>query len=143
MTAQEYYDKVITALVERKLPARSDDNDGCRYRTEDGRQCMVGLAMPDEIYAPSLEGLMLSSLSDEVVKACIPEGMTEEDMATLQRMHDGVSGEVPKAEEFCKVFFPVFNAYMRGKVLLIFVGSFKAYQEKFAKEEVNATQSQG
>lgn len=64
ITLQMIFDKAWQAfIVEDRPPAAEFDEDEvrytCRYSTEDGRRCAVGLALPDRVVA-GLAGKMVS-----------------------------------------------------------------------------------
>lgn len=58
----------------------------CRYRTDDGLKCAVGVLIPDQNYTVEMEGLPVRTISDK-----LPFSATHEDMALLvylQSAHD-------------------------------------------------------
>jgi hypothetical protein len=75
-TAQEIFDTVVTHL--RKQGCKSEDENGCLYRTPDGLSCAVGALIPSQAYSPAMEnksipkllesGLLPLDLQDEFTK---------------------------------------------------------------------------
>lgn len=66
----------------------SMENDTCRYRTEEGNRCVIGLQIPDEKYDPSMEGY--GPVAD-VIRDAIGGADTAEDgsfLEELQGCHD-------------------------------------------------------
>jgi hypothetical protein len=62
-TAQEIFDTVVAHL--RKQGCKSEDEDGCLYRTPDGLSCAVGALIPKEAYSPDMENRSLNKLLEE------------------------------------------------------------------------------
>ena len=59
-----------------KQPAAREEEDGnggrCRYRTRDGRRCLIGAAIADEDYLPSIE-LKRASTALEKLEYPVPD----------------------------------------------------------------------
>ncbi len=56
MTKQQVFDKVVLGFVEQKAFARVGGPGGsCRYRTDEGFKCAIGMLIPDDIYDPQIE----------------------------------------------------------------------------------------
>jgi hypothetical protein len=74
--AQTIFDTVVAHL--RKQGCKSEDEDGCMYRTPDGLSCAVGALIPSQAYSPAMEnksipkllesGLLPLDLQDEFTK---------------------------------------------------------------------------
>jgi hypothetical protein len=60
MTSKEIEDKIIARLVDGT--GRAMDSKMCRYRDERDRKCAVGCLIPEELYDPNMEGILLSHL---------------------------------------------------------------------------------
>ena len=94
MTKEEYKKLLIEMSWRGKFPAVGEKVDGmdamCMYRTPDGKRCVAGVLIPDERYTPFLEGKTISSC---IVRGAIvmPEGVTTEQLAALQELHDQFS----------------------------------------------------
>lgn len=61
MTAQEIFDTVL-AHLRKQGKASTNRSNGCRYRGEGGTSCAVGCLIPDELYDPVIEGLVVEQL---------------------------------------------------------------------------------
>jgi hypothetical protein len=59
MNQQEIFTKVVSHL--RAQNAKSNDLDGCKYRSSTGLMCAVGCLIDDEFYSYRLEGLNLDA----------------------------------------------------------------------------------
>lgn len=93
LTAQEYYDELVIRAFEGRLPAKQDAQ--CLYRTRDGRACVAGILVPDERYDPRMEDVMQGGGKVQSVVINfganvfdLPPGMTLDDLARLQYLHD-------------------------------------------------------
>lgn len=53
---QYWFDHVVSNLIRQGKQSIDGDN-GCAYRTEDGRKCAIGHLIPDEAYYEGFEGL--------------------------------------------------------------------------------------
>lgn len=87
LTKQEIFDKVKKHLLEQGEHAMEDLE--CRYRTAGGLKCAVGCLIPDKIYNPSIEGLMVEDLDPKYLPEVDPLdagsfGLLED----LQYVHD-------------------------------------------------------
>jgi hypothetical protein len=58
--AQTIFDTVVAHL--RKQGCKSEDENGCLYRTPDGLSCAVGALIPKEAYSPAMENRSLNKL---------------------------------------------------------------------------------
>lgn len=52
-TAQAIYDKSLAHI--RKQGTRAHYLGSCKYRTEEGLQCVAGCHIPDGVYSPAME----------------------------------------------------------------------------------------
>ena len=68
MTEQEIFDTVLAHLREQG-EASTNRSGECRYRGEGGTSCAVGCLIPDELYDPMIEGLVL----EQIVADCVPD----------------------------------------------------------------------
>jgi hypothetical protein len=88
-TAQEIFDTVVTHL--RKQGCKSEDENGCLYRTPDGLSCAVGALIPSQAYSPAMEDRSLQKLLDSEL---LPLDLQNEFMkhrallSYLQDLHD-------------------------------------------------------
>jgi|SRR5580698_1102592 hypothetical protein len=88
-TAQEIFDTVVAHL--RKQGCRSEDENGCLYRTPDGLSCAVGALIPSQAYSPAMENKSLQKLLDSEL---LPLDLQNEFMkhrallSYLQDLHD-------------------------------------------------------
>ena len=105
ITKQELFDKVATHLLAQKrvstgvYPKGSALGDmdspaytgGCLYRGPDNTQCAFGCLIPDELYRPSMEGRMASSLLYDPNHSQLGDLYPEElhkIISDLQHLHD-------------------------------------------------------
>lgn len=110
LTKQQYYDLLVTTSKNGGFPA-ADDHGNCFYRTEDGKRCVVGIVLPDNLYQRCMEGKAFSRvceiligeyesdhqhLPDDVRKQdptkfeWVPEHMSLCDLASCQSAHDNL-----------------------------------------------------
>ena len=95
MTKQQIFNKVARHLLRQRKKAEAGSI--CRYRTDDGLKCAVGVLIPNAKYKPEFEGSMIGisdeTESDEIRKAA---GISERqiDLArALQNVHDDYEPE--------------------------------------------------
>jgi hypothetical protein len=55
---QELFDTVATHLLRQGRKAETE-RGVCKYRTDDGLKCAVGVLIPDELYCPIFEGVSI------------------------------------------------------------------------------------
>ena len=86
MPPQEIFDTVATHLFTQGR--RAFDGVGCVYRTPEGLSCAVGCLIPDDLYAPEMEGHGVTFLLDEFTE--LPDWFSENLglLAELQNTHD-------------------------------------------------------
>jgi len=73
--------------------AISMDGDSCRYRSDSGLKCAIGILIKDEYYSPELEG---NDIGDDIVNIAIIKSLnikqyssvTENILFELQQIHD-------------------------------------------------------
>lgn len=63
LNAQQVFDKVLTHL--RKQGHAAVSGSACVYRAFNGDMCAFGCLIPDELYAPVMEGISASVLLDQ------------------------------------------------------------------------------
>ncbi len=63
LNAQQVFDKVLTHL--RKQEHAAVNGGGCVYRAPNGDMCAFGCLIPNELYAPVMEGISASVLLDQ------------------------------------------------------------------------------
>lgn len=55
-TIQQYYDLLVCSALDGMFPAYDPVRRICRYRTDAGRACGVGIVIPDKDYVLEMEG---------------------------------------------------------------------------------------
>jgi len=117
MTKQEYFKLLERTSLEGKFPSYTLLKDGttqCLYRAPNGNKCAFGLLIPDDKYHPRME----KELADFVLhnyldNSVIPEGMTIDELKTIQSIHDSMtlSAINPKwsHEKFMSRITPIFS----------------------------------
>ena len=84
-TRQEIFDKVVKhARKQGKKSVRSDNENACMYRAEDGSKCFVGAIIPDSEYSEELENLSI----DDIVAIGLLDFYDTEFLQDLQSIHD-------------------------------------------------------
>lgn len=92
MTKQEYYQLLVQAVEEKKLPSRGKmGNPICFYRGEQaGTCCAVGLLIQDSRYSRDMEYHNVTELrwehGDNIID--LPEGVSFDQMLSIQAQHD-------------------------------------------------------
>lgn len=91
MTRQEYFERLRDLSAAGKFPCANASNTVCRYRSEDGRGCALGIALPDDV-ARALDERVLSGVSNpyvwKQVRPFLPPDMTHDAAVLLQNAHD-------------------------------------------------------
>lgn len=91
MTKREYYDLLVKSASDGTFPSGAPMD--CRYR-DDGtpgcpKRCAIGLLIPDEKYVEEMEGRNMLVLGHSYPNAVtMPDGLTVEDLGSVQRLHD-------------------------------------------------------
>lgn len=89
MTNQEAFDRMVTHL--RRQGKRSTDGWACRYRSEAGLRCAVGVLVTDEFYTPQMEGMStFQSELRELLSKALP-GVSVALLNIMQYTHDVAS----------------------------------------------------
>lgn len=94
---QEHFDKGVAGVLAQGGPARGVL--GCRYRMDDGRKCLVGHLIPENLYADELEGMTADNVDILRLIGVAPHEKTETGKYVasiyhqLQRVHDGTNPE--------------------------------------------------
>lgn len=92
MTKQEYYQLLVQAVEEKKLPSRGKmGNPICFYRGEQaGTCCAVGLLIQDSKYSRDMEYRNVAELrwehGDDIID--LPEGVSFDQLLAIQAAHD-------------------------------------------------------
>lgn len=89
---QEIFNLVIEGIFKQGGPSYTICGNGyrkCKYRGEDGRKCVVGIILPDEIYEPSMEGRYI--LHHEWFSKNLE---TIHFLLELQKLHDHVVDDI-------------------------------------------------
>lgn len=91
MTVQECLDKLVAASLAGKFPS-INSNGVCCYRCGDGRECGIGIFIPDELYDPDMDaGMSVRVLLGEyprLLPHIVPQGCTVSDVQAIQNVHD-------------------------------------------------------
>jgi len=93
---QAFFTTVVTRWAATGFE-RAVVDDSCRYRTDDGKRCVIGHGIPDEVYRPEFEGNdvagLLVEMTDEEKEATFGTAdLTPHDLrflSALQEVHDG------------------------------------------------------
>ncbi len=89
MTHGEIFIKVWTHFVSEKAPHSHDKVNGIRYRTAEGRRCVIGILIPDELYTPELEGQDILEVCKKFsIIAKLFTGVDRKFLRDLQNVHD-------------------------------------------------------
>jgi hypothetical protein len=109
-TLQEFFDVAWNHAVVKKSPPsfvlmdepemllmnRDTPNNyfavKCRYRTEDGCRCLIGAAIPDDLYRPDFENITASVVMAELGATWEWEYFEKDKLNQLQRCHDWFQG---------------------------------------------------
>lgn len=99
MNKIEVFDKIYNGLKTQGRPSFIIDRNevSCRYRTDSGDRCAVGMLIADEDYDPKIEGRDVYNLPHEKI------GIEFDHLAMLtrlQELHDDwarVGGEFPES----------------------------------------------
>lgn len=91
---QEFYDALVEKSRNNGFPAVEYQVEpsiakSCKYRTQDGKACAIGIGIPDEVYTPRLEG-HVSGFNDKVPDL-LPDWATVAQLESLQQIHDNLS----------------------------------------------------
>lgn len=88
-SAQEVFNLVANHLFKQGCPARQDDGL-CRYRTDSGLRCAIGVLIPDEFYKEEFEDAGVYRLVSNLYALEIADWREHEDLLNqLQNIHDG------------------------------------------------------
>ena len=91
MTAQEIFDTVLEHLREQGK-ASTNRSGECRYRGEGGTACAVGCLIPDEMYDPMIEGLVVEQFKNDYVPED-RESQVEELLPIMARISEHLGAE--------------------------------------------------
>lgn len=93
--AKAFYDHIVARSLADHYPSAFVNPCGCtascRYRSDDGKKCVVGEVIPDKDYLPEMDD---AGDSNELysrypsLRDYIPPGMTRGDMKLAQEAHD-------------------------------------------------------
>ncbi len=130
MTNQEIFDLVVPAIIKQGRPSRSETpvfnkdgemTNGCRYRSEDGAKCAIGMLITDEEYA--MYGAEIEDNKASEAISYIPrlnlwlaepvEGFDKRFLDELQRAHDNALSQ----ENYPSVFINNFKRRCRNVAL--------------------------
>ena len=89
MTKQEIFDVVLKGIMSQGGPSYDHDANSCAYRGENGRKCAAGWLMPDELFNPRFNMLIIS---DPEAFNMLPEDLRDFNtvpfIRQLQNIHD-------------------------------------------------------
>lgn len=87
-TSQEILNQVVPALLAQG-PSFNEDTRGCRYRSETGAKCAIGMLIKDENYRGTIEGdgIWSENVQDALAKSGVPFD-TFKMLEDLQVAHD-------------------------------------------------------
>lgn len=89
MTRQEYFERLRDLSAAGKFPCVIDDT--CLYRGKDGRACVIGIVLPDDV-ARALDARVARGVSSPYVwkrvRPFLPPDMTQDAAVRLQIAHD-------------------------------------------------------
>src|ERR1700723_4178090 len=66
MDSQEVFDTIVSHLRQQGCVAQDEFSGMCRYRTDDGKKCAVGVLIPDELYSPKMESQTYTQLVNNI-----------------------------------------------------------------------------
>lgn len=81
---QTIFNRVVIGLFNQGRQSRND-SVVCRYRSDNGLKCAVGLLIPDELYTPNFEGNGVRILIDDYFLEWFP---VRNLITHLQHTHD-------------------------------------------------------
>ena len=90
MTEQEAFNKVWEHFVANKQP-RSVKGSSCAYRGDNGTKCAVGVLIPDVLYDPNAENVLVISNSNPIIARWMQgplNGLSGSFLWALQQAHD-------------------------------------------------------
>lgn len=103
-TLREYYDLLVKTSKEGGFPAAvfREGDVHCRYRTEDGKKCAVGLVIPDDRYDPTWDchNLTAYGLPFVVIRPGLPADASVNLLSRIQEVHDELARKCLRGGEF-------------------------------------------
>jgi len=94
MNNQEFFNTVVTKLIEQGRPSINTYGSGCAYRGAEGTKCAIGILIPDEEYFFNpTEGTSVSSILCDrswPTLNTLAETVDEKLMSAMQCAHDGI-----------------------------------------------------
>lgn len=97
-SAQEYLDLLVATSLAGGFPSTKRDpatnEPTCLYRGEDGKKCVVGHVIPDEMYDPQMEKMTASALFEErpsLVPDWARDSNAERAFTEIQMVHDSLA----------------------------------------------------
>ena len=110
MTKREYYDLLVKTSLEGGFP--SMEGSTCKYHSRDGKRCVAGLLIPDDISHPMFEGNIIDTLCE--YNSQLESVITSEEIPlTLikkcQYLHDVVMEEPWNHELFVERLTKIFG----------------------------------
>ncbi len=94
MTSQEIFDTVLSHLRVQG-PCTLNGMIACRYRGSNGARCAIGALIPDDLYLPSMERMLITglirfmeSLGERYSSLCKTFKEHEKLITRLQLIHD-------------------------------------------------------
>ena len=65
LSNQDFFNKAWQWLIVYNIPQCMGNDGNCLYRHEDGRTCIIGAFIPDDLYHPSMENKSVALLKDD------------------------------------------------------------------------------
>jgi hypothetical protein len=89
---QEVFDTSVAGLASQGFNMSISSDGSCAYRGKDGCRCPIGWLIPDELYSPNMENILIGGLLygkyyPNLVELFSPT-ISAQDLAALQYRHD-------------------------------------------------------
>ncbi len=85
-TTQEFYDLVVKGALDGLMPSATAYGD-CKYRGPEGGKCVIGMAIPDELYKPEFDSVCTLH---EIIQytGLTVDGLGIKELQEAQAVHD-------------------------------------------------------
>lgn len=96
MDKQAIFNTVWNHFIAEGNPPSISAEGRCRYRTEDGKKCAIGILIPDELYSEALEGSSAKGICDfaDIRAALDVHDSTDINyLNQIQFAHDGAAAD--------------------------------------------------
>ena len=95
LTRQEVFDKVVIGARKQRKHSKTSSRGGistiCKYHTDTGLKCFIGMLISDNLYHKNMEGRPVNELFDHFPYKMEEAGLNEKDAQfymRLQAIHD-------------------------------------------------------